>query len=70
MQLSPLTQRDNLSVEMLDALQTSEITQIWTEVLKENIEQYKLKVLSRRNNTLVQRVLARIDEVPDEEQRM
>lgn len=45
----------------------NDLTQIWTEVPKENIEQYKLKVFHRRNNTLVQKALARIDEAPEEE---
>lgn len=54
----------------LDKIEPPGITVLWNGITsKENVEQYKLKVLSRRNNTIVQKPLDRIEEVPDEEQR-
>lgn len=52
----------------IDKLEPPAITVLWNGIVgKENVEQYKLKVLSRRNNTIVQKPLDRIEEVPDEE---
>lgn len=55
-------------MEDVDTLDPAAITQIWNQVPKENVEQYKLKVLSRRSNTIIQKPLAPIEEeIPDEE---
>jgi hypothetical protein len=46
----------------------AEITSAWTTVSQTtDIEQYKLKVLSRRANTMIQKALSRIDEVTEDD---
>ena len=45
----------------------SDITAMWAEAKKEEVEQYKLRVLSRRNATLAPSKLVPIEEVPEPE---
>lgn len=40
---------------------------MWAEAKKEEVEQYKLRVLSRRNATLAPSKLVPIEEVPEPE---
>jgi len=47
-----------------ESISPQEIANLWTEAKKEETEQYKLKVYSRK---LTSRVLAKIDEVPEEQ---
>jgi hypothetical protein len=42
-----------------------DITALWAEAKKEEVEQYKLRVLSRRNATLAPSKLGPIEEVPE-----
>ena len=65
---SPLENQSDDVNEMAVAV----ISQIWGKLQKENeasIESFRLKVLPRRNNTLVAKPLDRIDELPDEDVR-
>lgn len=44
-----------------------DVTTQWTEARKEDVEQYKLRVLSRRNATMAPSKLGPIEEVPEPE---
>jgi hypothetical protein len=47
--------------------ENQDVTAQWAEAKKEEVEQYKLRVLSRRNATLAPSKLGPIEEVPEPE---
>ncbi len=47
--------------------ENQDVTAQWAEAKKEEVEQYKLRVLSRRNATLAPSKLVPIEEVPEPE---